>query len=433
MHFKDFQILAYSLLVIILLSCNSSTGSGSSDSCRLLSNNIIHMNVKKNYYVDKFSNIFNDVCYIPLEATRNSIIGEVTSLEITNDGDYIIFDSQSKSVLRFAPDGRFLNNIGFCGPGEKEYVLPLDVKYDTFSNQVLVWDNGSKRILTYTMDGKISSKIHLPWYIATFGILDKDHIICYMNNKDGEDGTNYKIVRHDGTVVGEYGKYGTEMTGFNPPADNVFSFQMGRCLCRPRYSSTLFQAGQDSLKALVSFDLKENAIPHEWLSGSFWDLDEKLKKRPDLVEIFNVYEIEKYYILNLIKDRCLNLCLIQKDRKKISSISTNLINDMYGMVGITKFIYAFNDKILFSLDPAQFESKNSFIKSVPKGGTVKDAILRCKDDIYSNTASRFGPEAAVEHVDSLKSSMFKLVPGESEFIEEMSHKNNPIIQICTLK
>jgi hypothetical protein len=374
---------------------------------------------------------------VALEETRNSIVGRISKLEITNEGDFIVFDARAGAVFRFAANGKFLNNIGYRGPGEKEYILPLDVKYDSFNNRVLVWDNGKRSILTYELDGRLLSKIHLPWVIGTFGIIDAEHIICYMNNNlyvTGDDTeTNYKILKRDGTIEKEFGTFGAEKSDFNPTAEYTFCFQQGRTLCFPPFSPTLFSVEGDSLNAIATFELFENAIPQKWLSGSHILARREIKKHPEMVEIKSVFETDMFYMMNLERDEKIMLCQVKKDSKEVKSISLNLINDIYGMVSNTKIKYSSRNKLYFSIDPMEFEGMNSFLRTVPENGDVKTAIMNQKEYISAATSKIFGQEAALIQLDSLKSASFELVPGERALIEKMSQKSNPIIQICTLK
>lgn len=421
-------------ILTIYVVCNRNTTLVSGD--YPVAENIIPLKLDKQCYVDKFSNLFRDVYYVPLEETRNSVVSEVSKLEVSNSGDIIVFDSRAGAVFRFDGNGKFLNNIGFRGSGNNEYVLPMDVKYDTFNNKVLVWDNGKSSILTYGLDGEIVSKIQIPWIIATFGILDKDHIVCYMNNDEfirgDETGTNYKIIRRDGLIENQYGEYGSEMTDFNPACEHTFCFQLGRCLCFPPFSPTLFEVGADSIKPIVSFDLLENAIPREWLSGSNRELWKKLKDSR-YVEISSVYETSEYFVLKLVRKQTNMLCVVQKSGNKIVSIYNIAINDLYGKVGNTDLVNVYNNQLYFSVEPMAFEGMRSFVQAMSDAPNFKSFITKNEKKMYSALTNSFGSTGASEYMDSLKSADFKIVPGEREFIEEMSERNNPVIQVCTLK
>ena len=429
-------VFAFSFLLVVSFACNKNSENVATCD-KASSDNVIPIKVDKPFYVEKFSNIFSNVNYVTLEETRNSIIGNISKLEITNDGDFIVFDARAGAVFRFASDGKFLNNIGFRGSGAKEYVFPDDMKYDPFNNKVLVWDNGKSVILTYNIDGRLESKVQLPWVIATFGIIDKEHIICYMNN--GEDirgnnvGNNYKIIKRDGTIIKEFGEYGTNVSKFRPAPDNTFSFQLGRCLCLPPYSTTLYSVGVDSLKAIATFDMLENSIPQEWLYGTSKQLRRKLQIDSQLVYISSVNESDKFYVLRLVRNEFTILCVLRKDTRKVESMSMAMINDVFGMVGNTNLINVNKGKFYFSIDPLDYDRTNTMLNKNPSLIDIKKEMMRQKDIIRTSVASYFGEGGASIYIDSIQGSTIKLKPGERDFINKMSQKSNPIIQICTLK
>ncbi len=248
---------ALAVVLVCGISCQRNTEKKENNAIA----NVYPLKINKQYYIDKFSNIFKDVSYVALEETRNSMIGEITKLEITNDDDIVVFDALAGAVFRFSSEGRFLNNIGFRGAGENEYAIPADIAYNSFTNEVLVWDNGKSAILIYELNGELKSKIQIPWIISKFGILDKDRVVCYMNNgenvRNGEKATNYKIIKRDGTIEAEFGEYGVEKSGFSPAAEHAFCFQQGRCLHLPPCSNSIYTFDDDSLIPIATFDLKE--------------------------------------------------------------------------------------------------------------------------------------------------------------------------------
>lgn len=432
------KTILYSIISVLLFSiaCNKKHESSADDDKRL-SDDIIPIKVNRSLYVEKYSNIFKNVQYVPLEETRNSIVGAVSSLQITNSGDFIVFDNKLKAVFRFASDGKFLNNIGFRGPGENEYVLPMDVKYDSFYDKVLVWDNGKRSILTYGMDGKVEYQIQLPWFIYSIGIVDKDYLICYMNNSEdirgSEKGTNYKIIRRDGTIIREFGEYGVEKSRFRPSTDHSFCFQLGRCLCFPPFSSTLYCVENTSLKPLVTFDLSEKAVPQEWLKGNYFDFRENIRKRPDLVEIISCHETDRYYVLNMIKSGPALLCIINKETREVKNLSSYSINDIYGMAESTIVTSVHDNKIYFATESMDYGFRMNLLESVSEGASIKDVYLKQEVAIRSQLDHVFGENSSGIYIDSLKTTKYNLIHGERDLIEKLASHNNPIIQICTLK
>ncbi len=424
---------ALAVVLVCGISCQRNTEKKENNAIA----NVYPLKINKQYYIDKFSNIFKDVSYVALEETRNSMIGEITKLEITNDDDIVVFDALAGAVFRFSSEGRFLNNIGFRGAGENEYAIPADIAYNSFTNEVLVWDNGKSAILIYELNGELKSKIQIPWIISKFGILDKDRVVCYMNNgenvRNGEKATNYKIIKRDGTIEAEFGEYGVEKSGFSPAAEHAFCFQQGRCLHLPPCSNSIYTFDDDSLIPIATFDLKDNAIPEEWLCGSHRDLRKKIKEYPNIIEITAVYETSKYYLLKLVRNHFGLFCMVQKDTKNIKCIATEFFNDIYGMVQSSSLTYAYNDKLYFTFEPSSFEEKSQYLQSIPKCEGIKEAMMKEREVECAVKACIYGSDGASAYIDSLESTTFKLAPGEQEFIKETAQKSNPIIQICTLK
>ena len=419
---KQTSLIATIIVLLFCGACKQST----ENKAEQQSENIIPIKMDKplDKYVDKFSNLFSKVRYVPLEETPNSILGDVRELLVTNSGDLIVFDLFGEGVFRFAPDGKFLNNIGVRGPGPNEYIRPMDVEYDPFTDKVLVWDNGASSILTYSLDGKMEHKIKLPWIINKIGIIDKEHLICYMNHgeflKEGETAYNYKVIRRDGAIVKEFGEYGAEMNGFCPPADNMFYNQLGRCLCNPPLSNTLYSVENGTLEPVVTFDFLENNIPEEWKKSPYEDFKQKRRKNRNLIDLERIYESDDYFVMRIQNTTLYALCVVEKETKKIRSIACSIINDLYGLEGVPTLRYVHNNEVYFCSTPEVFGFIRDKLNSLPEGEEFEEAYKK----------EKIGNEV---YADSLRSAKIILHPGEKEFISRMAETSNPIIQICTLK
>ena len=414
------------IATIIVLLCCGACKQSTENKAEQQSENIIPIKMDKplDKYVDKFSNLFSKVRYVPLEETPNSILGDVRELLVTNSGDLIVFDLFGSGVFRFAPDGKFLNHIGVKGPGPNEYVNPWDVEYDPFTDKVLVWDNGTRSIITYALDGKMEHKIKLPWVIEKMGVMDKEHLICYMNHgeflKEGETAYNYKVIRRDGAIVKEFGEYGAEMNGFCPPADNMFYNQLGRCLCNPPLSNTLYSVENGTLEPVVTFDFLENNIPEEWKKSPYEDFKQKRRKNRNLIDLERIYESDDYFVMRIRNTTLYALCVVEKETKKIRSIACSIINDLYGLEGVPTLRYVHNNEVYFCSTPEVFGFIRDKLNSLPEGEEFEEAYKK----------EKIGNEV---YADSLRSAKIILHPGEKEFISRMAETSNPIIQICTLK
>ncbi len=430
------RLFCISYLYILIFALHSCGGDKSIERIEknLSNDHIFSIDLKEPYYIEKYSNIFDSIRYVPLEETRNSIVGEVTRLEITNDGEYIVLDNLSGSIFRFASDGKFLNNIGFRGPGENEYVSPLDMAYDSFSDKVIVWDRGKKALLVYNLEGKMESKIQLPWTIGTFGVIDQKHLVLYMNNDEAlhsrEKGYNYKIIDYTGTVIEEFGEYGNEDTDFNPACEGMFYCQEGRCICLPPYSYFMYEVKNDKLVACAKFNFSNCDIPHEWITGSHSDLEKKLKEDSKHIYCIKAFESDKYYLLNIVRKKIIYLCILDKKEKKNRSIGARFLNNVYGLVSNSVISRVKNNEIYMVVDPIEFQRKTELLNLLPDNIDFSEAQLNGNED---DNLLEFDKYRNRVYVDSLRTIKLHLSQKEREFVKKMSNQGNPVLQICTLK
>lgn len=428
--------LSLLFIVFVFFSCTKKTESFYS-SVHKEGENMIELVLGKNDFVEKYSNLYSEVNYVSLEETRNSIVGTISKLEITNDGDFIVFDNIAGAVFRFDSNGKFLNNIGLRGPGENEYMLPNEMKYDPFSNKVLIWDNGKHSILTYNLNGKMESKIVLPWIIETFGIIDKDYIVCYLNNDDdlkgNEKGTNFKIINHNGAIEKEFGEFGSEMIEFHPACKETFKFQQGRCLCMTPFSSEIYTIDKESYTSVASIDFHENAIPSDWLKGSHRELRDKIKKYSNLIYCKSFYEADRFYILNLVKNKAIYLCFVNKENSHAEKTGKMLINDLKGMVTSTSLLQVKDNNLYFEISPQEIEARCKFVEAHPKEKNLSNVMIKELDGISYKLLDFIGEDDYAILKDSLKKTSICIPQEEVNIMRNLSMTNNPIIQICTLK
>ena len=72
------------------------------------------------------SAFFKDVRYIPLETTRESLLGRINQLCMQGDTIFVLDGVMARSVLMFRKDGSYIGIVGSRGEGPSEYVAPTD-------------------------------------------------------------------------------------------------------------------------------------------------------------------------------------------------------------------------------------------------------------------------------------------------------------------
>ncbi len=215
----------------------------------------------------EYSKIFSSVEYIPLEFSEESAFGDITRLDITNDGDFIVFDARLKRILLFDKEGHFLNKIGDVGHGPKEYINPVDIAYDSYNNTVVVADYSDHSLKCFDLKGELLRKITTNIYFGTINVVGSNAIATY-SSYIGPYGTyNYNIVDSLGSIVNSYEKIEPSSIKKSPYCRSVFSRHGEQTLCLSPYSDRVFAFSPDS----ISFQYRFAYQGEETLVHSFED------------------------------------------------------------------------------------------------------------------------------------------------------------------
>ena len=92
---------------------------------------------------------------VALETTDNSLIDEITLVEVT---DEFIFIYSKDDIFRFARDGKFINKIGQKGEGPEEYTYISNIQIDESKGEVYVITTANG-ILVYDFEGSFKRQV----------------------------------------------------------------------------------------------------------------------------------------------------------------------------------------------------------------------------------------------------------------------------------
>lgn len=144
----------------------------------------------------------SDISIIPLETTRECLIGQVDRLFLRQDRLFI-FDSQSKGVYVFDKEGKYLCKIQSVGGGPQEYTSITDVFVDdeniyvadSFAWKVQVYDLKCRYVKTLKAEGWSFSGVFTAGdrvYYVNRGIPSKvGSYLLFSTDKDGKDLQKY--------------------------------------------------------------------------------------------------------------------------------------------------------------------------------------------------------------------------------------------------
>ena len=437
------NIFVVSLALVALSSCRQVTGNfdrlGISDHYQSDKSSKINLSDLKVGSVALYSDFFSSVKYVPLEATPNSLIGEISKLMVSKDGDYIVFSDRDKTVLRFSSEGKFLNNIGHVGHGSNEYVWPSCVAYDEFRNQVIVFDGARCDLMFYTVEGELLNKIRMPKSISSFDVVDESHLALFLNHR-GEyphvDGLyNYVIVDREGKVSGYHAPYDEDRIGFGMMAD-VFSRSDGHTYCMVGETPIINEITADSLATRYFVDYGEHSFPEELFEKTHEEFEDfSFNKPKDIARSFRFFKTGRYMFLSFAWNGDRSHLMIAKEwALQRPTYMCRFDNDMCGLVGSLSLLYASRGNAFFLLQPTECENfvnqtevNQDLMPQLVTGNKECAKAVESQDEELSkilwNLSERYAKRGG--------SLIF--TPEEKAEMLRLSKNNNPIIQVCTLK
>jgi len=355
----------------------------------------------------RFSDFFSKIEYVKLESAEGYSIGNISKIEITEKGDYIIFDRDNGTIVRFNSAGHFLNPIGMRGKSSAEYLHPQDVVYDRYRCEVVVCDRSKGSSLKfYDINGNFLRKLQFDTYFSTFNLIGKDYIVIFMNYgggrlAEGETAYNYRVFDRSGELVKEYEPYQSDRNFFHTVESHTFSNQNGRLICNERYHPLIFTLDENVATPLWYIDFGKKKVPTDILLHCKTSRDwHNWEKENDVVFCKQFYETKNYFLMQLIEHHGEIVFYLQDKRTKQEFAKRYGFNDINGIVSKNAFDHFYEEKIYYVYDPSEIQW---FI----------DAISNKRDEMEKRCG--------------------KIEQKDIDFLTDLVNHTNPILQICTLK
>lgn len=197
------------------------------------------------------SNI-DHIHWIPLE-TNEIMLGETTWL-IPAANSFIVVDVDKERIIRYAPNGQYLNSIGEKGKGPGEYLNIDSVQLSGDTLEVFSMPNAT--IHYYLLDGS---------YIGNKTVMQegfqyacvKEGVLSYIGY--GASSPYRLVLTEREGKVHSYLKHSSQVISF---MDNlpVFSFNKDTVLLREPFGRTIYKYIDKQLISEITFDLGKNGL-----------------------------------------------------------------------------------------------------------------------------------------------------------------------------
>lgn len=136
------------------------------------------------------SELIDNIKFIPLQTTEESLIAEINKL-ICTDHYYFILDSDiGKNVLIFSNNGAFIKKIPI-GQGPEEIYNPGDIAIDEEQNHLIVYNR--KGLSFYDYQGNFVKRELLPFNFKNFRIIPNGFLFVIVPNQNNHLGELSKM------------------------------------------------------------------------------------------------------------------------------------------------------------------------------------------------------------------------------------------------
>ena len=160
------------LLVAILLgSLFSACSTGGGDKG-------IRLDLSKKKKIINYSEIVDSIKTIPLETTKEYLVGAVDQIQM-DDSLIFILDARQRTIFIFNESGKYVTKIAHEGKGEGEYVAISSFCLDITKKLLCLQDGAQRKIVRYSYRGNYVStlKYEADRIVREMGILPNRNLI----------------------------------------------------------------------------------------------------------------------------------------------------------------------------------------------------------------------------------------------------------------
>lgn len=255
-----------------------------------------------NSYTDlKITDISKEIIEIPLEFTKEAMIGTIGKIEFTNEAIYV-HDLNNSRVLKFSNSGKFIQQIGKKGNGPGEYQFMNSFAVNPREETIYIATQG--RIILYDLKGKFKQDLkdfgfvnyiafienELKIFSSKFGFQEKGSDQLY--NLEILKSYNSEMEQTDSLLIKKIAIQSVSGTVF-PQAkyfsksEDEYFFYMPVLINEPLIRDTLYKFNNMQLSFYKKLDFESQADP---------------KAKHKTINIKSIIKTDKYLISEYLND-----------------------------------------------------------------------------------------------------------------------------------
>lgn len=238
------------LIVAVLFSCNTANKNAKTDDYETINLNGMF---RENSGIE-MADLIDSLRIIKLETTEESIVGNISKIMLSTNGNYIIGDDvQGKGIIIFDKNGKFIKRISNGnGSGELRYYTDFDFDYKKAvllvgqEDYIMKFDENGNYLGDY--DAETGQKIKVNFHYSDFKISDDGFIfktLVTQNNGNALSEKYMAITDKNCNVqkiaITKFAKFNYSSSNFDysgrcfsiPLSDTIYNYAMGKI--RPKY------------------------------------------------------------------------------------------------------------------------------------------------------------------------------------------------------
>jgi hypothetical protein len=319
-----------------------------------------------------FDKYFEGFQFVSLETTKESLIGRINRLYLFNRRIYIL-DRESKSIVVFGEQGKFLFRINRNGRGPGEYVGLMDFAIDGNNKRLILEADRPSKLLYFDLDGNFLNENETANYFRNISIKDNQLIRI---NMDAEIGYHYLTTNGKDATFQKYRPIGQRGVLFQNMG-TVFPYSLNSKtlnLTMP-YSNIVYQATSNGIIPKYGIDFKDNQVPNDFFDGKLTGT-EMIKasfQNHYGFALSNFREGSRFITFSYAD----NIMVIY-DKKNKTSETVNFVKNPKGLNFQNLFGFdGQQDDILSIISPSFFIKQMDLYKSTPaQWNNLPDSIKR---------------------------------------------------------
>ncbi len=321
------------------------------------------IDIKKNNINDK--NLGKVVKVIKLETTKKSIIGEISSLSINNNGDYLINDfNRSKKVFLFNKNGKYIRNYGKKGQGPGEYEKVRGTAILENGDVILVT---SLKLIKFNIKGKLIKEIKINYLVKDIIVNDElIYLSVYVYRSSKINKNSILIYNSKLDKVGGIVKYDTRLEKYRFVPHKVLAKINNSLAFIDYYDLKLQIYNPKALDlSIIKIPNENNNLDSIWGKKNFSEDDRTIIKKK-LHRFNSIFGFNNSFSLfEICKEKNIyNAWLLNLKDKKIKIFSYDSLDDytkkmFYGVKG------CYDKGIIFELYCYDEKEFNKYQKKIP--------------------------------------------------------------------